>query len=1407
MQEYYPSVDHMAAILEHAPIAIYVSAADNQELLYANQLARELFFPEADGQRIDCFQKENLKELISVCRAGKRDQFEPQVCELRYQGEVRSYQISSNFIEWNGKRAQIEYIQDITEIRREKEQSKALINAIPGGVAIYKLSDSIETVYFSDGVPELSGYTVEEYCEITKHNAMELTFPEDQGVVNSNLKNAIIHGLAADFEFRKLHKDGHIVWVRIQAKKIGEENGYPLIHCVYHNISGFKETQMEMEHLMNSIPGGIVSYRVEEGHFNPVFFSDGVLKLSGHTRKDYMQLAEQDSTALIFQQDRERVVTAAKAALISGEVLNISFRVWHKNGHLTWIRFNGRRIGQLSGVTNFYAVLTAVSEETQLYQSIANEVADGIYVIDKENYDLLYANEAQKLFIKDADWIGQKCYTALHGKSEPCKFCSLRNHAADGEAHDMVIEGSDRFYSTHFQEADWNGIPAYIKYVRDITDDVAAREEKERLEQYFQTVVKNLPGGIGVIRYKKDGSMVPEFLSDGFAAMTGMSLEEAWQIYKEDAMAGVHPDDVGDVSSKMAAYIASGENQCKLTYRLKKGSDDYVWIQNTISLIQSESWEGRVYAVFHDISREREEQEQIRQQYKDLIMQHYSTSNPNEVIRGHCNISRNWILEIEDQTGSDLLKTFGYVREDFFTGLASLVVDEKERQIFLDTYLNAPALEAFSKNETEKIVRCFVKLPKETKGRYVQFKVNMVEEPDTGDITGILTVTDITDQTVTDRILHKLSVTNYDFVIDLDLDRDTYTILASNKNLIHMPRQAKHSEWTQHMLKNSIVPKDQENYVKALESNEIRRRLKEEGRYTFAYSMLDEKGDIRTKNMTISDIDIRIGRACMVRTDITDSMREQQGMLNMLAYTFELLGFVNIRSKRFTIYTRETVLKNLQPRVEENYEDIIARLVEHSDENQEEMRGQLYLDAMLCKLKNKPSGYDFVYSFKSRDGIRYKQVNVLWGDENHRTVCMVRADVTDMLTAERQTKQKLENALALAKEASQAKSDFLSAMSHDIRTPMNGIMGMTALAEAHIDDRERVEDCLHKISISSKHLLSLINDILDMSKIENSKITLNRGKIFLPELIEQLSAIMTPQAKTGSLLFDIRMEHIRHKHFYGDSLRINQILINILSNAIKFTPEGGRVDFIVEETEPVHNKDGICYRFTISDTGIGIAEQFLDHIFDAFTRSSSVSRIEGTGLGLSITKGLVDLMGGRISVQSQVGKGSTFRVELECESADDNETAGVEEQRTEKKDVRKEKVFYGRRFLVAEDNEINAEILCELLSMYGAESVVKPDGVQTVQAFSAEAAGTYDAVLMDIQMPEMNGYEAARAIRSMSREDAKVIPIIAMTANAFAEDVQAALDAGMTAHIAKPIDLDVMQTALSKALSDAATKK
>ncbi|MBO1678514.1 response regulator [Bittarella massiliensis (ex Durand et al. 2017)] len=1154
-----------------------------------------------------------------------------------------------------------------------------------------------------------------------------------------------------------------------------------------------RETQQELNHLVNSIPGGIATYQIEEGRYSLTYMSDGVPALTGYTREEYEERARQGIFDNIYEPDRNRVVRISQAFIESGEVLDVSYRVRHKDGSLVWIHLNGRCISS----TRFYAAFTGMSAESRLFQSIANETADGIYVIDKENYELLYANESKSLFAGGKPCIGQTCYTALQGKDAPCDFCALNRYGADGEEHEIRVDDSGRVYSSRFRETDWNGIPAHIQYIRDVTDEVRTRREKERLELYFQSILEALPSGVCVMATRPDGSMFPEYISEGFAAMTLMTLEESYALYRRNVFGGVHPDDIESNWAKVQACLDRGEDHFEIEARFLCGDGSYIWVKDHVSVQTGVDGIQRLYSVYTDISETVKENERVNRQYEDLILEHYHTPGADELLLGHCNITQGQIIQVKDFTGTNCFEALGKDREGFFTRLAGFIVDEKERQTFLDTYLRAPALAAFERDETEKVQICFVKLPGQSAGRYIQIKVNMIAAPGTDDVIGVLTVTDVTDKTMTDRILQKLSVTTHDYILDANLLADTFKMLNSNQNAYLVPEAAGcYSERVAYMAENIVLEKDRARYAEALRADMVLQRLKDEDSYTITYSLSDENGGVRTKNMTMFSLDLQLGRVGLVCTDITDSVRT------------------------------------------------------------------------------------------------------------------------------------LEDALLSAQQANRAKSDFLSRMSHEIRTPLNAIIGMMAIAGAHIDEPVRVEDCLTKAVFSAKHLLMIINDVLDMSKIDSNKMVLQNEPFDIFEVVNGYVSTVFAQAKAKQIEFSETMEGFgEHTTFVGDSLRLNQILLNLSSNAVKFTPPGGKVHLTVSHLASKNKTD--ILRFALSDTGIGMTEEAIGRIFQPFEQAdaSIAGRFGGTGLGMSITGNLVALLGGIIQVESELGKGSTFTVDLPFQKSDENiqepdfanlglsalivddeqqvceQTAsllekikiqaewrlsgnhalerlsalrragtpfdlcfidwkmpdmdGVELTRRIRREIGEDipivlisaydiseiedearaagvngflpkplyrssvysavqstvlkksdsaapvpedakKVLEGKSLLVAEDNEINQEVARMLLEDQGARVLCVDDGQKALDTFLASKSGEYDAILMDVQMPVMNGHQAAQQIRTSSHPDAMRIPIIAVTANAFSDDISAALAAGMNAHVSKPLNVEQLCQALAE---------
>jgi len=471
-----------------------------------------------------------------------------------------------------------------------------------------------------------------------------------------------------------------------------------------------------------------------------------------------------------------------------------------------------------------------------------------------------------------------------------------------------------------------------------------------------------------------------------------------------------------------------------------------------------------------------------------------------------------------------------------------------------------------------------------------------------------------------------------------------------------------------------------------------------------------------------------------------------------------------------------------------------------AEESREEVRQALDFDHVLAHLEEEPT-----YSFSDYVVIGGRQLRKKWEfsymDESRTTVLFVLSDITAVFRQQEQQQEKMKQAWLAAEQANRAKSDFLSRMSHEIRTPLNAIIGMNALAMENMDDARDVEDCLGKVDASARFLLSLINDILEMSRIESGTMKLLCQPFSLKAMIESVNGIIANQAGSRGLDYRCVVVPKTNLAYKGDAMKIKQILLNLLGNAVKFTPSGGWVRLIIHQDGVMGNKARM--RFTVKDSGIGLGKDFIGRMYEPFEQEDGGmgASQSGTGLGLSICKSLVDMMGGQIYVNSVKGEGTTFNVVLDLEM-DDSETDGAGWDSSANTNYDWD--FSGRRMLLVEDHALNVEVARRLLERKGAAVEVVGNGQDAVDKIGACPQGTYDIVLMDIRMPVMDGLTATRTIRRMEKEEKRRVrvPIVAMSANAFDEDVEKSMAAGMDGHLAKPIDPAIMYAVLDEVLKD-----
>lgn len=743
---------------------------------------------------------------------------------------------------------------------------------------------------------------------------------------------------------------------------------------------------------------------------------------------------------------------------------------------------------------------------------------------------------------------------------------------------------------------------------------------------------------------------------------------------------------------------------------------------------------------------------------------------------------------------------------------------------------------------------------------------------------------------------------------------------------------------------NYIVPEDRERIRNSMGLDNLYECVPDVGLYKLGYKrkmdgivsyyemniakMTDEHGDI-TFILGMHDVDKEMRR----QLKQTREMEKQREIIEGLGSEYYSILLVDPDIDTVSTYRAEgedgKAIANYFSRHNNCWSKGIQSYANEllSERSRDEFIEKLSLE----HIRKGGNDYSLTYEKLTKKGIIYLQVRVSFVRENDGGVVAVigTRNVDDLIKKERQQEMALQAAYDAAEAANKAKTDFLSNMSHDIRTPMNGIIGMTAIAAAHIDDKERVKDSLQKITQASKHLLSLINEVLDMSKIESGKVKLIEEEFNLSDLVDNLLTMTNAQIEEHHHELCVNISGVKHEAVIGDSLRIQKLFTNLMGNAVKYTPDGGKISLSITERPSNQAKIG-CYEFVFEDNGIGMSDDFIKHIFDPFARAtdSQVNNIQGTGLGMPISRNIVRMMGGDIKVESKLGVGSRFTVtiylklqdtkdlynekfiDLDVLVADDDSlslesccnmledlgmkadgvTTGkqaleqvVLHNKQEKQyfaciidwkmpdmdgiattrairnavgedvpiiiisaynwsDIEQEaraaganvfiskplfrsrlastfnKIlgedgnensevtlkslenmdFSNRRVLLVEDNELNAEIATVILEMTGLKVEHVSDGTEAVDRMSESSDGYYDMIFMDIQMPKMNGYDATRAIRSMERNYCKKIPIIAMTANAFAEDVQAAKTVGMNEHIAKPLDMDRLAKTLNR---------
>ena len=843
---------------------------------------------------------------------------------------------------------------------------------------------------------------------------------------------------------------------------------------------------------------------------------------------------------------------------------------------------------------------------------------------------------------------------------------------------------------------------------------------------------------------------------------------------------GIHPDDRDRVYDETKAQLKAGSRYV-VNYRMKKRDGSYIWVHDIGKMASDESGRDIIISVCYDVTTQVQQEKLLRASERALDVAteraglwfwKYNPFLDRAYFSVKCmkDFDLPQILENYPQSWIDR----GFILPEYVSTYcdASQQIKDGKKEVIFEAQVKFKGGEVhwaefrFTSLEDEDggpdIVACT--------GRLIDYEKELLSKYELEKQKPALGEENLLIHAIFD--LNTGKTIEYESRSKLEPGVDQYTTLEKAVEFITEDVIGEESKVRFRELNSASFLKEQAKSGHVEFSMDYRRKMPD-GRIIWVCNILH----------IVSEPNRQIPLLFEYCYDIHREKMAEEIIQSSLIHDYEILAGVYLDINKMTIYGNHTGISRgtlVDYDVARRYYAERFVLPEERESFLTDSKPQFILEQV-----RKNMSYVFSTKISREDGtISIIKMRFTAYDKDHNIYVMAATDTTNMLREEEAKNIALREALAVARQANSAKSDFLSAMSHDIRTPMNAIVGMCELALAEENDKNQVHESLKTIQSSSQLLLSLINNILDMSRIESGKMVMQNEQFSLLEQIHETAERYRGLAGQKKQKFQIHL-NIKHDRCLGDIVRIHSAIDNILANAIKYTPEGGRITYRVSEVARV--KPGIGrYRFEISDTGIGISEEKQKHLFEPFYRGESeeISKIEGTGLGLSITKAIVDLKGGTISVKSAEGAGTIFVVELPLHFADDDVPLP---KQTEKKQETQVYDLSGVHVLLCEDHAVNQKVARRILEKIHAEVTIAEDGEDGCRIFGQSPAGEFDIILMDIQMPKMNGYDAAHMIRERDRPQAKLIPIIAMTANAFSEDVQKSANAGMNEHLAKPI--------------------
>ncbi|MDO5559924.1 MAG: PAS domain-containing protein [Oscillospiraceae bacterium] len=1229
----------------------------------------------------------------------------------------------------------------------------------------YAISDINESVLFKNAGPD----------NIIHH--------DDIPVLKQFFKNLKGKDRKADGVMRLLMKDGSYRWSRLMGIVIDDDEGKvtKAIGYICDINEDMKKTIM-LQDFVDRMPGAVSIMQLGP-ELKLLYYNEDFIKLCSSS--SCCPLTESDSIkvlkSMIVPSDLKKLSNEINEKRKSGKSINTTLHRIKKDGSIDLINMVALKIREDNGYPVYYVIFVPPSDDNILYQNILENSMLSVVVSEEKTGSVIYANNnfyelTGVLLDKDINLSYFKNLFNDYGFKKFDQFkASLKT---DSFTKMSITTISGKFLHINGRKLVWNGISSYIMYISNQTNE-------QREYEQIRKLVDNLPGGVGI--YEIRGNRLYQiYLNNGYFSMLGDTRNNRMKFSGYHFFDAIHPEDVSILKEKISSLIG-GLEKAEIVYRVINTKGEYIWLK-VISHVSYNNNSKVIYCSFTNVDEQTKTHLYLKAQ-KSLL--DVTLRNAKTTSWEYDKAEKRAILTdaAQKQHGLDrILENFpesviekGMVHKDSV---------EDFRKFFSQTFRH-------DKTEERDIL---MYTPDKSRCWWCHFILSPIYDRNEKLTKIVCSSVDVTQQKNKElryeKQLHDINAYDAENLImkaRYNLSRNTMEYHVSKNNNADLMNIEAYDEAIKTISSYAFSSRKKKMLLETFDRDKLireHRRAINEFTLDFLRKMPDSKHIwIRLSCKTITNPSSDDLICFLYASDITKEITEHNISMRLIGTEYEFISTYNISTLEHLLYH----CKNGQDITATGYMDMATASAVEPDK-------KLLLDAkdirFVIRELEKNNTYSFAFTVRDENAaLRRKKIQYCYLDETRDIILISCSDITELYQKEQEQIRNLQEAILAANKASQAKTEFLSRMSHDLRTPLNVIIGLTSLAVDDTHDPAAIEDCLYKINDSGKYLLRLINDCLDLEKITSSNVRLSPVAYHYQDFINSINTMIAPLCKQKNITFTIT--NIEDPYVvYTDRLRFEQIFFNLLTNAVKFTPGGGKINFIPKITLLADNK--IACDFTVSDNGIGMSEEFQKRMFQPFEQESNeiLPQSQGSGLGLSIVNNIVNLMKGTITVSSKRGTGTDITVHLVIPIAGKTKTFEI-------KDYGSFANLSSKNVLLIEDHPLNTEIARRLLEKKEMNVVCVSNGREGLNAFEDSDEYFFSAILMDIRMPVMNGLDTSKAIRSLNRRDALTVPIIAMTANAFDEDIKETQAAGMNAHLGKPIEPQKLFSLLSKLIGSA----